>query len=103
MSKLRLHICTCLFPYFFITPSLLSNTTYYVREFGGTPVFGGPADNTIGGGGYYNNDRHLFLDCYIESNIIFSKITNLNLLDVRRIVYETKLEDETNKLIRNVI
>jgi len=39
-----------------------------------------------------------------KSTISFgSKITNLNLLDVRRIVYETKLEDETNKLIRNVI
>ena len=54
----------------FTTPLLTQNTTYYVREFGGTAVYGGPADNTIGSGGYYNNDRHLFLDCYTPSTII---------------------------------
>ena len=45
----------------FTTPVLTQSTTYYIRDFGGDPVFGGPLDNTIGGGGFYNNDRHLYL------------------------------------------
>ena len=58
----------------FVTPLLNTNTTYYVREVGGIPVFGGPLDNTIGGGGYYNNDRHLFLDCYTPSTLISTDV-----------------------------
>ena len=58
----------------FTTPLLNTNTTYYVREVGGIPVFGGPLDNTIGGGGYYNNDRHLFLDCYTPSTLISTDV-----------------------------
>lgn len=58
----------------FVTPLLNTNTTYYVKEVGGIPVFGGPLDNTIGGGGYYNNDRHLFLDCYTPSTLISTDI-----------------------------
>jgi len=58
----------------FVTPLLNTNTTYYVREVGGIPVFGGPLDNTIGGGGYYNNDRHLFLDCYLPSTLISTDV-----------------------------
>ena len=33
-------------------------------------MFEDTLDNTIGSGGYYNNDRHLFLDCYTPSTII---------------------------------
>ena len=58
----------------FTTPLLSANTTFYVREFGGPVVFGGPADNTIGGGGYYNNDRHLFLDCFTPSTLISTDV-----------------------------
>ena len=58
----------------FITPLLNTNTTYYVREVGSIPLFGGPLDNTIGGGGYYNNDRHLFLDCYTPSTLISTDV-----------------------------
>jgi hypothetical protein len=58
----------------FTTPMLSANTTFYVREFGGPAVFGGPADNTIGGGGYYNNDRHLFLDCFTPSTLISTDV-----------------------------
>ena len=58
----------------FTTPLLSANTTFYVREFGGPAVFGGPADNTIGGGGYYNNDRHLFLDCFTPSTLISTDV-----------------------------
>jgi len=54
----------------FTTPILTQNTTYYAKDFGGPTVFGGPLDNTIGGGGYYNNDRHLFIDCYTPSKLI---------------------------------
>ena len=58
----------------FTTPLLSNNTTFYVREIGGPAVFGGPIDNTIGGGGYYNNDRHLFLDCYTPSTLISTDV-----------------------------
>jgi len=54
----------------FITPLLTQNTTYYVREFGSAPVYGGPIDNTIGGGGFYNNDRHMYIDCYTPSTMV---------------------------------
>ncbi|MDC0204889.1 S8 family serine peptidase, partial [Flavobacteriales bacterium] len=36
----------------FITPSLSSNTTYYVRELGGPTIFGGALDSTIGNGAF---------------------------------------------------
>ena len=58
----------------FITPLLSNTTTYYVREFADTSVYGGPLDNTIGSGGYYNNDRHLFLDCYTPSTLISTDV-----------------------------
>jgi hypothetical protein len=58
----------------FVTPMLNANTTYYVREIGGPTIFGGPVDNTIGNGGYYNNDRHLFLDCYSPSTLISTDV-----------------------------
>ena len=35
----------------FTTPILTQNTTYYAKDIGGTPFFGGPLDNSIGGGG----------------------------------------------------
>ncbi|MBT5749986.1 MAG: S8 family serine peptidase [Flavobacteriales bacterium] len=58
----------------FTTPLLSANTTYYVREIGGPAIFGGPVDNTIGSGGFYNNDRHLFLDCYTPSTLISADV-----------------------------
>ena len=58
----------------FNTPSLNTNTTFYVRELGGPSIFGGPNDNTIGSGGYYNNDRHMFLDCYTPSTLISTDV-----------------------------
>jgi PKD repeat protein len=54
----------------FTTPLLSTNTTYYVREVGGPSIYGGPLDNTIGGGGFYNNDRHLFIDCFTSSKLV---------------------------------
>ena len=58
----------------YTTPLLSANTTFYVKEVGGPIVFGGPSDNTIGTGGYYNNDRHLFLDCYTPSILISTDV-----------------------------
>lgn len=58
----------------FTTPLLSASTTYYVREVGGPSIYGGPLDNTIGSGGYYNNDRHLFLDCYTHSTLISTDV-----------------------------
>jgi hypothetical protein len=54
----------------FQTPTISQTTPYYVRSLGGPAVYGGPADNSIGGGGYYNNDRHLFIDCYKPSTLV---------------------------------
>ncbi len=54
----------------FFTPLLSTNTTYYAREVGGPSIYGGPSSNNIGGGGYYNNDRHLFIDCYMPSTLV---------------------------------
>ena len=53
----------------FTTPVLTQNTIYYVREFGGPLAIGGPLDNNIGSGGFYNNNRHLFIDCYTPSKL----------------------------------
>jgi hypothetical protein len=58
----------------FTTPLLSTNTTYYVREIGGVSVYGGPLDNTIGGGGFYNNDRHLFIDCFTSSKLVSADV-----------------------------
>ena len=58
----------------FTTPLLSVNTTFYVKEVGGPSVFGGPADNTIGPGGFYNNDRHMFLDCYSPSTLVSTDV-----------------------------
>jgi len=53
----------------FTTPTLNNSTSYYLKK-ESAPVFGGPVDNNIGGGGHYNNDRHLFIDCYSPSTIV---------------------------------
>ena len=37
-------------------------------------IFGGPLDNTIGSGGLYNNDRHLYLDCYVACNLVSADV-----------------------------
>ena len=58
----------------FVTPLLSANTTYYVREVGGSSIYGGPLDKTIGSGGFYNSDRHLFIDCYAPSKLISTDV-----------------------------
>lgn len=41
----------------FNVPPITTNTTFYARnETGSSPIFGGPASNTFGGGGFFNND-----------------------------------------------
>jgi PKD repeat protein len=55
----------------FLTPFLNTTTTYYAQSvYDFNSIYGGPLDNTIGGGGYYNNDRHLFIDCYETSKLL---------------------------------
>ena len=51
-----------------------NNTTYYAQESGGPTVSGGPIDNSIGGGSFYNNDRHIFIDCYKQSKLISADV-----------------------------
>tara|TARA_B100001093_G_scaffold455381_1_gene465480 strand:+ start:71409 stop:74969 length:3561 start_codon:yes stop_codon:yes gene_type:complete len=58
----------------FQTPLLNTNTSYYIRKVGGPSVYGGPLDNSIGSGGLYNNDRHLYLDCYVACNLVSADI-----------------------------
>lgn len=58
----------------FITPVLSSTTNYYIREFGVSPFFGGPADYTIGSGSYYQGNRHLIFDSYVSCKLISSLI-----------------------------
>ena len=58
----------------FQTPLLNTNTSYYIRKVGGPSIFGGPVDNTIGSGGLYNNDRHLYLDCYVACNLVSADV-----------------------------
>lgn len=53
----------------YTTPMLNVSTAFYLKE-QSIPIFGGPVDNNIGSGGYYNNDRHLFIDCYKPSTIV---------------------------------
>ncbi len=56
------------------TPYITSTTTYYVEEAVQSPfIFGGPVDNTIGGGGNYNNgfnDRFEYFDCYQSIKLV---------------------------------
>jgi len=52
------------------TPIVSSPVTYYVKEFGGSSIFGGANDNTIGNGGYFNNYQYLIMDCYSPSKIV---------------------------------
>ena len=54
----------------YTTPLLSNNTTYYAQELGGPVTTGGPMDNNIGGGGFYNNDRHIFIDSYKQNKLI---------------------------------
>ena len=58
----------------FNTPLLNSNTTYYVQDTVAPSVFGGPPDNNIGTGSYYNNDRHLFIDCYTDCKLVSADV-----------------------------
>lgn len=48
----------------YTTPPLVANTTYFAQSVVAAPIqTGGPADNTIGQGGYFNNPvRHLKFD-----------------------------------------
>ena len=58
----------------YTTPLLFNNTTYYAQELGGPIVSGGPLDNNIGGGSFYNNDRHIIIDCYKQSKLISADV-----------------------------
>ena len=58
----------------FITPTISVNTTYYAQESGGPIVSGGPINNNIGGGSFYNNDRHIYIDCFKASKLISADV-----------------------------
>ncbi len=55
----------------FNTPILTNNTTYYVRnELNFASIFGGPLDNSFGGGGAFQANRHLVFDNYSPSTLV---------------------------------
>ncbi len=58
----------------YTTPLLFNNTIYYAQELGGPILSGGPLDNNIGGGSFYNNDRHIFIDSYKQSKLISADV-----------------------------
>ncbi|MDG2139087.1 MAG: S8 family serine peptidase [Flavobacteriales bacterium] len=58
----------------FTTPLLFNNTTFYARENGGPIIIGGPIDNNIGGGNFYNNDRHIYIDCFKDSRLVSADV-----------------------------
>ena len=58
----------------FITPLLSQNTTYYVKENGGTAVYGAVIDTSIGSGEYYYGNRHLIFDSYAECKLISADV-----------------------------
>ena len=55
----------------FSTPVINTTTSYYAQSVYNFPsINGGPIDNTIGTGGYYNSDRHVYIDCYQPASLI---------------------------------
>ena len=55
----------------FNTPILTNSTTYYVlNELNFSSVFGGPADNSFGGGGAFQGNRHLVFNNYFPSTLV---------------------------------
>ncbi|MGY8989610.1 MAG: CUB domain-containing protein, partial [Flavobacteriales bacterium] len=55
----------------FNTPILTNSTTYYVRnELNFASVFGGPVDNSFGGGGAFQGNRNLVFDNYSPSTLV---------------------------------
>ena len=82
----------------YTTPLLSNNTTYYAQELGGPIVSSGPLDNNIGGGGFYNNDRHIFIDSYKQSKLISADVyagTSQNVTFELRDNNSQVLEDKT--------
>ena len=55
----------------FTTPFLNNTTTYYAQErIDFSSVFGGPADNSIGSGSYFQGNRHLVFNNYAPSTLV---------------------------------
>ena len=55
----------------YITPILSNTTTYYAQsEIEFPAIYGAPADNTFGGGSFYDGNRHLIFDNYKSSTLI---------------------------------
>jgi len=59
----------------FITPLLSNTTTYYVREFADTSVYGGVLDTNIGDGYYYYGDKYLIFDSYAACNLVSADVS----------------------------
>ena len=54
----------------YTTPLLNNSTTYYARnEYFYNSIYGGPLDNSFGGGSYYQGNRHLIFDNYYPSTL----------------------------------
>lgn len=72
----------------YTTPVLSSTTTYWVEdEIESSPVNEGPADNTFGGGSYFNGDQHLIFNvdvpCILNSVKVYANGTDWRTIELR--------------------
>ncbi|MBC8266378.1 MAG: PKD domain-containing protein [Flavobacteriales bacterium] len=72
----------------FQTPILNNTTSYFARSEINYPIiFGGPPDNTFGGGGYYQGNRHLIFDNYkpsaLVSVLVYSNSSAYRIIELR--------------------
>ena len=59
----------------FNTPLLNASTYYYVNEIiSPQSIYGGPFDNSIGTGAYFNGDQHMVFDCLSASTLKSVKV-----------------------------
>ena len=61
-------------------------------------IFGGLADNNIGGGGFYTDDQHLLLDVYSPSNIVSATVYSDGAT-----IYEFELRDNNGNTLADTI
>ena len=83
-----------------LTISTLNNsTTYYCRnEYNFPNIFGGPNNNSFGGGGYYQGNRHLVFDNYKPSKLV-SVLVYANSDSIRHI----ELRNSSNLVLQDTL
>ena len=85
----------------YTTPSLSISTDYYVIDLVTPPsIYGGPADNSLGGGGYFQGNRHLIFDNYIPSTLVsvmvYTNSTGFRTIELRNSANTVLLDTNIN-------